>query len=994
MIRERKRHYICVSDEDIRIMSKIVGVESLDELFGHIPREFYVDALPLPDELSYEDLQDHLEGVASKNYDRVSFIGDGLSDFKVHEIVGFVSTLRNLVTAYTPYQPERSQGTLITHWIYQCLLSHLTGFEAINVSLYDRSTAIYEAICLAVRLKGKKADTVIVSEGIFPGDMVVVETLIEDTGIDLLKVSLDEKSGLLSINELAAAAVQLGDRLAGVVFPQVNCLGLLEDVDGVSDLCGELGVKSVVVIDPMLLGAGGLKAPVEYGKNGVDIIVGEGQHLAVGPNFGGPGLGILGVRLHDRGRNDIRFTPGRFVGKARDIEGRDCYTMVLCTREQHIRKDKATSNICSNQAFIATLAGAAVLARGERGMAAAVFVSKDNARRACEGLLRVPGVQLAFPDAAFLNEFVLRVPGKVSELIRYGCKEGVHVGVDVSERVPGRKGNFIKISFSDKHNDVALKKLLGVFHSCFGSESNRDEICTQMVPDIARNLLRRGKVGLPAFSFEEVKVYYKKLNGLNVSPDDGCYPLGSCTMKYNPLVNEWAAELPRFTCMHPQAPIEDVQGCLEVLYGVQEWFKAITGLAGVCTQVLAGAQGELAGLKMFQAFHRDKGDFGRDVILIPKSAHGTNFATAAMAGFSNGDIRGSKRRIVLLNADLRGGIDMADLDEKIKLYGRRICGIMVTNPNTSGLFETAFKEVADKIHEVGGLVYMDGANMNAIAGWVDLNLMGVDAVHNNLHKTWSIPHGGGGPGDAIVAVSERLVDFLPGFQIEKKGDCFVPERQSKSIGSFHRHWGNFAHKVRCYAYLLRLGREGVKRMSALSVLSARYLFKRLRREYSSLPAGAENEPRMHEFILSLREDDFAKLERIGIPRSGVIPRLGKLFLDFGFHSPTVAWPEPLGMMIEPTESYSRVELDRFAEAVEAIVKLVRECPQVLLNTPYFTPVGRIDEVLANRHVCVSERLKGLPVVNENRLSPGVLASLSINEIYRRLKDMNVLELVK
>jgi glycine dehydrogenase len=279
---------------------------------------------------------------------------------------------------------------------------------------------------------------------------------------------------------------------------------------------------------------------------------------------------------------------------------------------------------------------------------------------------------------------------------------------------------------------------------------------------------------------------------------------------------------------------------------------------------------------------------------------------------------------------------------------------------------------------------MDGANMNAIASWADLGAMGVDAVHNNLHKTWTIPHGGGGPGDAIVAVSEKLVDFLPGLQVIEEEGVFKSVRPEKSIGSFHRHWGNFAHKVRCYTYLLRLGKEGVPRMSAMAVLASRYLYEQLKTSFPMLPPGADKEPRMHEFILTLCEEDFDRIEAAGIPRTQIIAQIGKLFLDFGFHSPTVAFPEAFGLMIEPTESYTRLELDRFTEAVRAIGQIARENPHVLKKAPYFTPIDRVDEVAANRNPVVSEPLIKLPPINPNRLEPEVLQTMPIEEIQKRL----------
>ncbi len=450
-------------------------------------------------------------------------------------------------------------------------------------------------------------------------------------------------------------------------------------------------------------------------------------------------------------------------------------------------------------------------------------------------------------------------------------------------------------------------------------------------------------------------------------------------MKYNPMLNDWAAGLEGFSAAHPQMPLADGQGPLNVLYQIQEWFKKITGLPGVTTQPVAGAQGELVGLKMFQAYHRQKGESFRRKILIPRSAHGTNFATAAMAGYPDG--------IVYLEAGDDGTIDMKDFRTKLEIHGPELCGVMITNPNTSGIFEKNFQQIAEEVHHAGGLVYMDGANMNAVAGIVDLHSMGVDAVHNNLHKTWTIPHGGGGPGDAIVAVSEKLVSFLPGLQVVRRDDGSLGvQRPEHSIGNFHRHWGNFGHKVRAYAYLLRLGEEGIPRMSSIAVLSARYLLERVRGHFSTLPEEAGKSPRMHEFILTLSEEEFKFLESAGVPKGKAIPQIGKLFLDFGFHAPTVAFPEIFGLMIEPTESFSKSELDRFAEAVIAIKELIMDHPEVLKTAPHFTPIDRVDEVSANRALVLSEIIHHLPPLPFNRIKNSTLCSLSIPEIKRKIVE--------
>jgi glycine dehydrogenase len=563
-------------------------------------------------------------------------------------------------------------------------------------------------------------------------------------------------------------------------------------------------------------------------------------------------------------------------------------------------------------------------------------------------------------------------------VIAKGRAAGLHVGVDVTGRTPCGC-HLLKVSFSDVQSVADCDRLVAFFEGLYGKAG-----APAALPAVPSKLLRDGPVGLPSFGLAELKDYYLRLGELNVSPDTGCFPLGSCTMKYNPHVNDWAAGLPGFTGLHPQAPAEDAQGSLALLWEIQEWFRKITGLAGLTTQPVAGAQGELVGLKLFQAYHRAKGE-NRDILLIPATAHGTNFATATTAGYATGRrADGSPTGIVILKALPDGRVDQADFDAKIAEHGPRIAGMMVTNPNTSGVFETDFRRMAEAVHRVGGLVYMDGANMNAIAGWVDLGALGVDAVHNNLHKTWTVPHGGGGPGDGIVAVSERLVEFLPGFQVEKRDGRFVPVRPRRSIGSFHRHWGNFAHKVRVLTYLRRLGKEGVRRMAAMSVLSSRYLHSRLGSHFPSLPAGAEGVPRMHEFILTLTEEDFRRAEAAGVPRASVIARVGKLFLDFGFHAPTVAFPEVFGLMIEPTESYTKAELDRFAEAVIAIGALIREKPEVLKSAPRFTPVDRVDEVAANRNLTLSERITALPSLNPNRIPPAQLAAMPVEEIRRRI----------
>jgi len=840
-------------------------------------------------------------------------------------------------------------------------------------------------VCLRLHRKGT---TVLVSDSIYPGDKEVVETLIKETDVKVEWVPVDEKTGLTSIDDFKSKAEDLSNDklLAGIIFPQVNSLGLLENVDALTDLATSLKVPSVAIFDPMLLATGGLKPPGSFGSEGqgVDIIVGEGQHLAIGPNFGGPGLGIFGIRYNSKNKNGIRSTPGRYIGKTKDVEGKECLAMVLSTREQHIRREKATSNICSNQSFLATLAGAGMLARGEEGMKESCQKGRQKALQIIPRLLKREGVSLAYPETPFFNEVALEVNTEVTKLIDKAKEKGLDLGVNLTSQLKNQR-ELVLLSFSDIHEDAHLEALEEFFVKEFPKE--KKEGTTFQVPEIPSNLLRVGQVGLPQFSLKDLKKFYTDLGNQNVSPDDSIYPLGSCTMKYNPYINDYAASLPGFTDLHPQVPLSESQGSLEVLYEIQEMFTKVTGLPGVTTQPVAGAQGELVGIKMFQAYHRSKGEGDqRDVVLIPRSAHGTNPATASMAGFETKVKDGVQCGIVIIDSDDKGEMDQEQLYSTIEKYGKRIAGIMVTNPNTAGIFETNFKEMADKIHEVGGLVYMDGANMNAIAGWVDLNALGVDAVHNNLHKTWTIPHGGGGPGDAIVAVSEKLLDFLPGVQIEKVDGVFATRKPKHSIGSFHRHYGNFAHKVRAFTYMKLLGTEGIRKMAAVSVLAAKYLYKKLKEVYPTLPSGCESVPRMHEFILTLSEDDFKRIEEKGTPKAQTVAKVGKLFLDFGMHAPTVAFPEVYGLMVEPTESFTKKELDRFFDIVKSIYKILHEAPEVLQTVPHFTPVRKIDEVGANKNLVLFEHIKELPKVFPNVIEPSELTSMETDAICEKIKE--------
>ena len=730
--RESKQFYISATDTDIQEMLDKLNIDSLDNLYDSISDDVKFDDKNSIKELSYEENLESLEISALKNNIKTSFIGDSLRSYSIPKIIDFVSSLRRLSTAYTPYQPERSQGTLWSLWNYSNSLSKITGFEAINASLYDRSTALFEAASTSRKISRHPGKKFLVSKSLHPNDLEVVKTLAKHTEILIDYVELSSETGKTDLEQLKKLC-DTNDYYA-LAFSQTNHLGIIEDFDLMTDIAKNYDMKTVCNIDVIEINKKGLKKPTLFGKEkqGVDIIIGEGQHLAIGPNFGGPGLGIFGVRYNQKNKMDIRSTPGRYVGKTIDANGDLCLCMVLSTREQHIRRDKATSNICSNQSFLASLVGAGILERGSKGIESVLNISRKNIEYFVKQLSSINNITYPFGRSIPLTQIPLNIDQhfSVKELIEEGARHNIHIGTDITNRVSTLK-NSILISFNDIITKDDIDELVTFLKEKLGTtDQNTQEINLS----IEEHNQTSEHFEFKPIALDTLEKFYYKLSKLNVSPDDNIYPLGSCTMKYNPYINDYNANLTNFTQAHPQAPIQDVQGSLEILFNIQERFKSITGLPGVTTQPVAGAQGELVGTKMFQAYHEDKNE-KRDIILIPKSAHGTNPATATMAGIKSSSRGGENTGIILIDADENGQIDITQLKNLVQKYDKRIIGIMVTNPNTSGIFEQNFALMAKMIHEVDGLVYMDGANMNAIAGIVDLEKLGVDAVHNNLHKT-------------------------------------------------------------------------------------------------------------------------------------------------------------------------------------------------------------------------------------------------------------------
>ena len=490
--RELCRHYISATETELENMMSKVGVEDLKGLFSHLPKDnLFTEKLPLPDELSYEDAAIRLLEISSKTNLTNSFIGDLLPAWATHPIVDEICKLRQLTTSYTPYQPERSQGTLVTHWIYQCVLSALTGFEAINTSLYDRSAAIFEAIGCARRSRKRKG-SVLLAGTLFKEDISFLKTHAEETCLSFVTSPICPETGRLDYDALSTILEKQANEISAFVFPQVNSLGILEEVDFLTNLCSEHKIPSIAVIDPMHLVTGGLKPPAKFGEYGADFIAGEAQHLAIPPSFGGPGLGLFGCRYNDKSKQDLRNTPGRFIGKAKDSQGRDCFVMVLSTREQHIRKEKATSNVCSNQAFLATIAGANLLAKGENGLKKSLATALNARKQVSSWVREREGVDLAFPQSPAFTDLLLCVEDNDSNLLSEARELGIHLGVEITERIPQLGKLIVKLSFSDLHNDDALKPLKKFLLDRYPASSSRQ---AETNPPV--HLLRIGSADLP-----------------------------------------------------------------------------------------------------------------------------------------------------------------------------------------------------------------------------------------------------------------------------------------------------------------------------------------------------------------------------------------------------------------------------------------------------------------------------------------------------------------
>ena len=848
-------------------MLKQVGYASLDDLTdAAVPGSIRVlDALRLPPAVDERQTLDELRELSRRNERPVSMIGLGYYDTLTPPVV----TRRLLespgwYTAYTPYQPEISQGRLEALLNFQTMVADLTGLSVANASLLDEATAVAEAMTLMHRVaRGPAAQSrlLLVDADVLPQTRAVLATRAEPLGIELHDIDLDAPD--------AADRVQAAPDYFGLVLQYPGASGAVRDHEPLVRAAHERGAQVAVAAD--LLSLTLLRPP---GEIGADVAVGSTQRFGVPMGYGGPHAAYMAVRPGLE-----RQLPGRLVGVSVDADAAPAYRLALQTREQHIRRDRATSNICTAQVLLAVVASMFAVWHGPEGLTAIARSAQRHAARLAASL-RAAGVHVVHDS--FVDTVLVRVPGLADAVVRAAAENGVSLG-----RVDD---DHVRVACDETTTDSHVATVL----AAFGAEPTED------VEDSLPTALRRTSSFLthPVFHSHRSETallrYMRRLSDKDYALDRGMIPLGSCTMKLNAAVEMEAVTWPGFAGLHPFAPVEQTAGYQALIDDLCRWLAEITGYDAVSMQPNAGSQGELAGLLAIRAYHRSRGEQQRDVCLIPQSAHGTNAASAVMAGM----------RVVVVASAGDGTVDLDDLRRLLAEHADSVAAIMVTYPSTHGVYEDGIVELCRLVHEVGGQVYVDGANLNALVGVARPGDFGADVSHLNLHKTFCIPHGGGGPGVGPIGVRAHLAPFLPNHPL-------LPEAgPSTGIGPVSAApYGSPGVLPISWAYIRLMGPDGLRRATQVAVLAANYVAQRLREHYPILYTGA-NDLVAHECIIDLRPLTKA---------SGVtVDDIAKRLVDYGFHAPTMSFPVAGTLMVEPTESEDLAELDRFCDAMIAI----------------------------------------------------------------------------
>ena len=881
---------------DAEQMLETLGYSSLDALMDAVvPSQIRLDGeLQLPAPLSEHEAQAKIAGYAAKNKVLAQMIGAGYYD-AVTPAVLRRNILENpgFYTSYTPYQAEISQGRLEALLNFQNTVMELTGLEIANSSLLDEASAVAEAAVMMHRANRK------VKNGFFAIDSRCLPQVISVTR------GRAEMLGIPFVITDFSEGLPEGD-LYGIVLAYPGNEGDIRDIEPLIKAAKERNALVTVVADLLALTL--LKSP---GELGADIAVGNTQRFGLPFFFGGPHAAYMAVH-----KGMERTMPGRLVGVSKDSAGKPAYRLALQTREQHIRREKATSNICTAQALLAIVAGAYAMYHGPEGLRAIANRLHTNAARVATAL-KAAGYGIAHDT--FFDTVVVEAAGRADELVAKALEAGVNIRRFDENRVG--------ISVGESHGEELLKGLVEALGGTLGEADAQY--------DLPAELLRTDEyMQHPIFhkyrSETEMMRYLRHLADKDLALDRTMIPLGSCTMKLNAAAEMEPISWPEFANIHPLVPEDQAEGWHELIKDLTEWLVAITGYDAVSLQPNSGATGEYAGLRAIRSFHEANGDHERDTVLIPLSAHGTNAASAALAGL--------KVAGVATAAD--GSIDVDDLKAKIEKYGPKVAGIMITYPSTHGVFEEQVAEVCQLVHEAGGQVYLDGANLNAQMGFAQPGKFGGDVSHLNLHKTFSIPHGGGGPGVGPLAVREHLAKFLPGDAYRADAEGKLPNDAALPISQ--AFFGSAGVLPISWMYIAMTGAQGLKDSSQYAVLNANYIAKKLNDKYPVLYTGPGGLV-AHECILDLRQ----LTDQSHVTAEDVCKRL----MDFGFHAPTLAFPVPGTLMVEPTESESKEELDRFIEAMETIYDEIIEVAEgkvavedsVLRNAPHTVDVVSADE---------------------------------------------------
>ncbi|MDC1490498.1 aminomethyl-transferring glycine dehydrogenase [Pelagibacteraceae bacterium] len=856
-----KRH-IGPSEADQQRMLTELGFENLDDLISKtVPEKILLkEDLGIGEPNSEYEALRKLKVISKQNRIYSNFIGMGYYGTYTPYVI-----LRNILenpgwyTSYTPYQPEVAQGRLEMLLNFQQMIIDFTGLDIANASLLDEGTAAAEAVGLSYRLCKNDSNIVFVSKDCHPQTIDVIKTRAEPLGLTVV---------------IGDEATDIKEDIVCGILQYPGTLGDIKDPSEAISKIHKNNGKAVLVCD--LLALAKLKTPAELGA---DIAVGSSQRFGIPMGYGGPHAGFFATKDEYK-----RSMPGRIIGVSVDRHGNKAYRLSLQTREQHIRRDKATSNICTAQALLAIVSAAYAIYHGPEGLRKIAENTSQLAKNFADKI-KQSGYEL-YSDH-FFDTVTIKTLDKTDSIFRNALRQNVNIRKVNSE--------MLSVAFDERKNVYRANQLLKIFNCSEAIKENLNE----NLSNLPKNLLRTSEyLTHPVFnsyhSETEMLRYLKKLEDADIALNRSMIALGSCTMKLNAVAEMIPVTWREFSEPHPFAPVEQMEGYRTLFTDLKNWLRSITGFSGVSLQPNAGAQGEFAGLMVIKKYHENNGDKNRNVCLIPSSAHGTNPASAQMVGM----------KVVVIKCDEHGNVDIEDLKEKATTHSENLAALMVTYPSTHGVFEEKIMEICELIHNNGGQVYMDGANLNALVGIAKPGKFGPDVCHINLHKTFCIPHGGGGPGMGPIACKRHLEIYLPNHAVIK--DC-GPVTGMGAVSA--APWGSSSILSISWMYIKMMGSEGLKKASQVAILNANYLAHKLKDTFPILYKG-KNGNVAHECIIDIRK---IKSE-VGITEEDIAKRL----IDFGFHAPTMSWPVAGTMMIEPTESEGLQEIDRFCNTLKKI----------------------------------------------------------------------------